>query len=280
METASPELTAWVGAENAVAEPYLNAIPAREPLKKRLTELWNYEQYGYSWMDEKSRMPVKKGGRYFYVEKAGSQNQGVLYWAARARCAAQGPRRPEHALRRCDGVARRLLDQPGRPLRRLRGFRRRHGLGHLARARGRDRPRPSGPDRRHQVHRRVLASGCERVLLLALPEGSGRQGRRPEAGQCLPARARRGAGRRYARLRDPGEPAPQSLRHRDRGRALAGLHRLVRVRQQRRCTCATFRSPTPQSSACSTSGTVSTTSSAPWAASSTSAPPRARRAAA
>ena len=25
---------------------------AREALKKRLTELWNYEQYGYSWLDE------------------------------------------------------------------------------------------------------------------------------------------------------------------------------------------------------------------------------------
>ena len=81
MEQDSPELAAWVKAENAVAEPYLNAIPARESLKKRLTELWNYEQYGYSWLDDKSRMPVKKGGRYFYVEKSGSQNQGILYWA-------------------------------------------------------------------------------------------------------------------------------------------------------------------------------------------------------
>ncbi len=82
MEQDSPQLAAWVKAENAVAEPYLAAIPARESLKKRLTELWNYEQYGYSWLDDKSRMPVKKGGRYFYVEKSGSQNQGILYWAS------------------------------------------------------------------------------------------------------------------------------------------------------------------------------------------------------
>jgi prolyl oligopeptidase len=81
MEQDSPELAAWVKAENAVAEPFLAAIPARESLKNRLTELWNYEQYGYSWLDDKSRMPVKKGGRYFYVEKSGSQNQGILYWA-------------------------------------------------------------------------------------------------------------------------------------------------------------------------------------------------------
>ncbi len=81
METPSTELSAWIAAENAVSEPYLNRIPAREAIKNRLTELWDYEQYGYSWLDDKSRMPVKKGGRYFYVEKKGSENQGILYWA-------------------------------------------------------------------------------------------------------------------------------------------------------------------------------------------------------
>jgi prolyl oligopeptidase len=81
MEQDSPALAAWVAAQNALAEPYLAAIPARETLKRRLTELWNYEQYGYAWLDEKSRVPVRKGGRYFFVEKSGSQNQGVLYWA-------------------------------------------------------------------------------------------------------------------------------------------------------------------------------------------------------
>jgi len=43
METASPELSAWVTAENAVSEPYLAAIPAREAIKKWLADLWNYE---------------------------------------------------------------------------------------------------------------------------------------------------------------------------------------------------------------------------------------------
>jgi prolyl oligopeptidase len=81
METTSPEVAAWVTAENAVSQPYLESIPARAAIQKRLTELWNYEQYGYSWLDNKSRMPVKRGGRYFYVENRGSQNQGVLYWA-------------------------------------------------------------------------------------------------------------------------------------------------------------------------------------------------------
>jgi prolyl oligopeptidase len=54
METASPGLSAWVTAQNAVSEPYLNAIPAREAIKKRLTELWDYEQYGYSWLSRRA----------------------------------------------------------------------------------------------------------------------------------------------------------------------------------------------------------------------------------
>ena len=84
METPGPEVAAWVDAENRISQPYLDAIPAREAIRKRLAELWDYEQYGYSWLDEKARVPVKHGGRYFFVEKSGKQNQGVLYWAASA----------------------------------------------------------------------------------------------------------------------------------------------------------------------------------------------------
>ena len=82
METPSADLSAWVAAQNELSQPYLDSIPAREIFRKRLTELWDYEQYGYAWLDDKARMPVKKGGRYFFVEKSGKQNQGVLYWAA------------------------------------------------------------------------------------------------------------------------------------------------------------------------------------------------------
>jgi prolyl oligopeptidase len=81
MEAPSADLSAWIAAQNELAQPYLDSIPARETFRKRLTELWDYEQYGYTWLDDKSRMPVKKGGRYFFVEKSGKQNQGVLYWA-------------------------------------------------------------------------------------------------------------------------------------------------------------------------------------------------------
>ncbi|MFZ2507703.1 MAG: prolyl oligopeptidase family serine peptidase [Steroidobacteraceae bacterium] len=80
MEIQGPDIAAWVAAENALSQPYLEAIPAREAIRRRLTELWDYEQYGYRWLDEKSRVPVRRGGRYFYVEKGGKQNHGVLYW--------------------------------------------------------------------------------------------------------------------------------------------------------------------------------------------------------
>jgi len=48
----------------------LQEIPAREQLKKRLTQLWNYEKYG---------VPFKRGDRYFYFKNDGLQNQSVLY---------------------------------------------------------------------------------------------------------------------------------------------------------------------------------------------------------
>ncbi len=66
----SKEVAAWVAEENKVTEAYLAAIPERESIKKRLTELWNYEKYS---------VPFKAGGRYFYTRNDGLQNQSVLY---------------------------------------------------------------------------------------------------------------------------------------------------------------------------------------------------------
>jgi prolyl oligopeptidase len=66
----SEETKAWVEAENQVTFAYLEAIPARERIKERLTQLWDYEKYG---------VPFKKGERYFYFKNDGLQNQSVLY---------------------------------------------------------------------------------------------------------------------------------------------------------------------------------------------------------
>ena len=66
----SGETHDWIAAQNRVTAAYLGSIPEREEIRRRLTELWNYERYG---------MPVKEGGRYFFVKNAGLQNQNVLY---------------------------------------------------------------------------------------------------------------------------------------------------------------------------------------------------------
>ncbi|HEX9703857.1 MAG TPA: prolyl oligopeptidase family serine peptidase [Gemmatimonadales bacterium] len=64
---------AWIEAQNRVTFALLEAIPEREPIRRRLTELWDYPRFG---------VPVKKGGRYFYAKNDGLQNQAVLYWQA------------------------------------------------------------------------------------------------------------------------------------------------------------------------------------------------------
>lgn len=68
----SAEVAEWVAAENAVAQAYLDAIPEREPIIKRLTQLWNVARYG---------IPTHAGEKYFYSKNDGLQNQSVLYVA-------------------------------------------------------------------------------------------------------------------------------------------------------------------------------------------------------
>ncbi|MEL6490271.1 MAG: prolyl oligopeptidase family serine peptidase [Cyanobacteria bacterium J06621_3] len=64
------ETAQWVVAQNKVTFGYLNALPGRDQLNARLTELWNYERYG---------TPFKQADRYFYYKNDGLQNQSVLY---------------------------------------------------------------------------------------------------------------------------------------------------------------------------------------------------------
>ena len=68
----SADTKAWVDVENKITNDYLATIPQREQLKKRLTELWNYEKYS---------APFKAGKHYFYYKNDGLQNQSVLYIA-------------------------------------------------------------------------------------------------------------------------------------------------------------------------------------------------------
>lgn len=66
----SPDVQAWVQAQNTVAEPWLAGIPARENIIERLTEIWDYERFA---------TPFKEGGRYFYKRNDGLQDHYVLY---------------------------------------------------------------------------------------------------------------------------------------------------------------------------------------------------------
>ena len=66
----SKDVEQWVTAQNQVTFEYLASLPQRESIKKRLTELWNFEKYG---------APFKAGGRYFHFKNDGLQNQSVLY---------------------------------------------------------------------------------------------------------------------------------------------------------------------------------------------------------
>ena len=68
----SSEVAEWVEAQNMVARAYLDAIPQRPAIARRLTELYDYERYS---------APTQQGGKYFYLKNDGLQNQSVLYVA-------------------------------------------------------------------------------------------------------------------------------------------------------------------------------------------------------
>jgi prolyl oligopeptidase len=61
---------AWVEAENRVTFAFLERIPERAALVRRLTEVWDYPKFG---------VPYKEGGRYFFSKNDGLQNQSVVY---------------------------------------------------------------------------------------------------------------------------------------------------------------------------------------------------------
>ena len=66
----SRETAAWVKAENQVTNGYLQKIPFRQKLLKRLTELANYEKVG---------APRKRHGKWYFYKNDGLQNQSVMY---------------------------------------------------------------------------------------------------------------------------------------------------------------------------------------------------------
>ena len=66
----APEVKQWVRDENKVTQDYLSKIPYRSAVRRRLTDIWDYERYSN---------PFRKGEKYFYYKNNGLQNQSVLY---------------------------------------------------------------------------------------------------------------------------------------------------------------------------------------------------------
>jgi prolyl oligopeptidase len=66
----SAETAAWVEAQNKVTFAYLDKIPYRAQLNKRLQSLFNYAKYS---------APSRRGEHYFFSKNDGLQNQSVLY---------------------------------------------------------------------------------------------------------------------------------------------------------------------------------------------------------
>ena len=66
----SPETETWVKSENEATYGYLNKIPFKEEIKKKLENIWNYEKIG---------APFKEGDYTYFYKNNGLQNQYVIY---------------------------------------------------------------------------------------------------------------------------------------------------------------------------------------------------------
>ncbi len=66
----SAETKAWAAAENRITFDYLEKIPYRNQLKKRIEQVYNYPKYS---------APFRNGEYFYFYKNDGLQNQSVLY---------------------------------------------------------------------------------------------------------------------------------------------------------------------------------------------------------
>src|SRR4051794_6562408 len=69
-DTSSSETAQWVQLQNQLTESVLSTITARDEIRQRLTQVWNYPRIG---------VPQQRGGRWFQLRNSGLQPQAVLY---------------------------------------------------------------------------------------------------------------------------------------------------------------------------------------------------------
>jgi prolyl oligopeptidase len=68
--TDDAETAGWIKAQNELTEAFLAAVPGRDGIRERLTELWDYPKYG---------VPFERGGRWFQTRNPGLAAQPLLY---------------------------------------------------------------------------------------------------------------------------------------------------------------------------------------------------------
>lgn len=69
LERYEPDTNAWIAAQASFARRFLDSIPERRAVERRVERLWTFERYG---------IPVVEGGRRFYTYADGVRNQPVL----------------------------------------------------------------------------------------------------------------------------------------------------------------------------------------------------------
>jgi prolyl oligopeptidase len=83
-ESTSPEVQAWLDAQNKLARTYLDALAGRAALAKRFAQLLRIDMIS---------APSRAGDRYFYMKRKASEEKSVLYWRS-----ATDSQAPEHVL--------------------------------------------------------------------------------------------------------------------------------------------------------------------------------------
>ncbi|MEI7742943.1 MAG: prolyl oligopeptidase family serine peptidase [Chloroflexota bacterium] len=71
-ETDAPATRAWIEAEQSLTEEILAAIPARDAIRARLADVWNFPRAGAPW---------HRGSTWFGLRNTGLQDQDVLWTA-------------------------------------------------------------------------------------------------------------------------------------------------------------------------------------------------------
>ncbi|MEO0439427.1 MAG: prolyl oligopeptidase family serine peptidase [Pseudomonadota bacterium] len=64
------DVAAWVAAQNALTDSYLDKLDGTKALAASMTRLFDYDDLN---------APVEAGDKYFYERKSGGQNQAILY---------------------------------------------------------------------------------------------------------------------------------------------------------------------------------------------------------